>query len=77
MESKVKFEDYQSTENVNFLDATFKIKNGKISTRIFSEPTYTHIYLNASSCHPEHLIKNKKKYSFYVYANYVRTLLTI
>ena len=64
MKSKIKFEVFQSTESVNFLDVTIKITNGTISTTVFSKPTDAHIYLNASSCHPEHLIKNIPKSQF-------------
>jgi len=64
MKSKIKFEVCQSIERVNFLDVTVSIKEGTLATTVFSKPTDAHIYLNATSCHPEHMIKNIPKSQF-------------
>ena len=61
MKSKINFEIHQSTEKVNFLDVNVLLKDGYITTSIFSKPTVSHIYLDVTSCHPEHVIKNIPK----------------
>ena len=61
MKSKIKFEVNQSTEKVNFLDVTIILKDGQLTTTIYSKPTDSHLYLNVTSCHPVHVIKNIPK----------------
>lgn len=61
MKSKVKFEINQSTDKVHFLDVTIMLKESQLTTTIYSKPTDSHIYLNTSSSHPEHVIKNIPK----------------
>ena len=64
MKSKIKFEIHQSTESVNFLDVNITLTNGRLSTSLYSKPTDSHLYLDNSSCHPEHVIKNIPKGQF-------------
>ena len=59
--SNIKFETNISSEKVNFLDVEIGFKNNKIVTNLYNKPTDAHIYLNAHSCHPNHLIKNIPK----------------
>ena len=40
---------------VNFLDVVIKIKNGRLSTNLYSKPVDSHRYLHCNSCHAEHL----------------------
>ena len=61
MKSNMKFEVNQSTEKVNFLDITIILKDGVLTTTVYSKPTDSHLYLNVNSCHPEHVIKNIPK----------------
>ena len=49
---------------MNFLDVTIKLDSGKLSTSIYSKPTDAHIYLNPTSSHPLHVIKNIPKGQF-------------
>ena len=65
MKSKIKFETNISKESVNFLDVTISItKNNIISTSVYHKPTDAHLYLNAQSCHPTHVIRNIPKGQF-------------
>ena len=64
MKSKIKFEVNQSTEIVNFLDVTIKIQRGLLVTSLYSKPTDAHMYLNTSSNHPKHVIRNIPKGQF-------------
>ena len=43
---------------VNFLDVVIKIKNGRLSTDLYSKPVDSHQYLHYNSCHPEHIKKS-------------------
>ena len=43
---------------VNFLDVVIKIKNGRLSTDLYSKPVDSHQHLHYSSCHPEHIKKS-------------------
>ena len=61
MKSKIRYESSSSTESVNFLDVEVKIKGNKIQTSLYTKPTDAHLYLNAKSCHPDHVIKNIPK----------------
>ena len=64
MKSVIKFEINKSDEKVNFLDVTVGIKNGSLCTSLFSKPTDAHLYLNYSSNHPKHVLKNIPKGQF-------------
>ena len=61
MKSKIKYESNSSTESVNFLDVKVKLTGDRIQTSLYSKPTDAHLYLNAKSCHPAHVIKNIPK----------------
>jgi len=58
MKSLIKFEIHYSTESVNFLDVTVNLKNGVFDTDLYCKPTDAHLYLNATSSHPQHVVKN-------------------
>ena len=64
MKSKIKFQINKSQAEVNFLDVIIKIKNGSLETSLFSKPTDAHLYLNYSSNHPKHVLKNIPKGQF-------------
>ena len=64
MKSKIKFEIHLSTNEVHFLDVTVSLNHGKIRTTLFTKPTDSHFYLNTSSCHPSHVVKNIPKGQF-------------
>ena len=64
MKSKIGYETHYSTESVNFLDVNTKLEGNIISTSLYSKPTDAHLYLNAKSCHPRHVIKNLPKGQF-------------
>ena len=64
MKSKIKFEIHFSTNEVHFLDITVSLKHGKLRTTLFTKPTDSHFYLNTSSCHPSHVLKNMPKGQF-------------
>ena len=64
MKSTMKFEINKSTSKVNFLDVTVINNNGVLKTTLFSKTTDAHLYLNSSSCHPPHVIKNIPKGQF-------------
>jgi len=64
MESTMKFEVNISSLMVNFLDVKVYLRNGYLQTTLFTKPTDAHIYLNASSNHPSHVIKNLPKGQF-------------
>ena len=61
MKSCIKYEVHHSTEQVNFLDVTVKLCSGELITTIYSKPTDAHVYLNPTSSHPLHVIKNIPK----------------
>ena len=64
MKSKIKFETHLSTNKVNFLDVTIYLKHGKLRTTLFSKRTDSHFYLNTSSCHKSHVLKNMPNRQF-------------
>ena len=53
----IKFIAEWSKKQVNFLDVTVFLENGKIKTDLYIKPTDTHQYLHSSSCHPYHYKK--------------------
>ena len=79
MKSKIKFEIHFSTNEVHFLDITVSLKHGKLRTTLFTKPTDSHLYLNTSSCHWSHLLKNIPKEQFifdcdvYTHQNWTKT----
>ena len=64
MKSKIKFEIHLSTNKVHLVDVTISLKHGKLSTTLFTKPTDSPFYLNTSSCHPSHVLKNILKGQF-------------
>ena len=64
MKSCIKFETNISEHSVNFLDVTISLKDGKLSTSLYTKPTNAHLYLNWNSCHPKHVLKNIPKGQF-------------
>ena len=53
-----KFTSDYSDRSINFLDVQISISdNGEISTDLYTKPTDTHQYLQATSCHPNHTKK--------------------
>ena len=52
-----KFTAEWSRSQINFLDATVYLANGKIKTDLYVKPTDTHQSLHSSSCHPYHCKK--------------------
>ena len=64
MKSNIRFETNFSTESVNFLDVTVSIQREQIRTSLYTKPTDAHLYLNAKSCHPKHVVKNLPKGQF-------------
>ena len=61
MKSNIQFEVNVSCTSVNFLDVVVTNEKGYLQTSLYSKPTDAHLYLNASSCHPSHVIKNIPK----------------
>ena len=47
----IKFTAEWSKTQINFLDVTVSLENGKIKTDLCVKPTDTHQYLHSSSCH--------------------------
>ena len=64
MKSNIKFEVHQSVDMVNFLDVSVMMKDGNISTTVYSMPTDSHLYLTTGSNHPSHIIRNIPKSQF-------------
>ena len=63
MKSVIKFDIHQSSK-VHFLDVTISLFNGTLKTDLYSKPTDSHLYLNTTSSHPHHVIKNIPKGQF-------------
>ena len=53
----IKFTSEWSKTQINFLDVTVYLENGKIKADPYVKPTDTHQYLHSSSCHPCHCKK--------------------
>ena len=64
MKSKIRFDTNSSTNSVNFLDVNVRLTGKRISTSLYSKETDAHLYLNAKSSHPRHVIKNLPKGQF-------------
>ena len=54
----IKFTHTSSKETVSFLDISISLKNGYLSTDLFTKPTDSHAYLLYNSCHPSHVKRN-------------------
>ena len=50
--STIKFTAEWSKTQINFLDVTVYLENGKINIDLYVKPTDTPQYLHSSSCHP-------------------------
>jgi hypothetical protein len=64
MKSTIRYESSCSTKSVDFLDVQVRVVGNKIQTSLYTKPTDAHLYLNAKSCHPNHVIKNIPKGQF-------------
>ena len=64
MKSKIKFEVHLSTNEVHILDIKVSLNYGKLRTILFTKPIDSHFYVNNSSCHPSHVLKNILKGQF-------------
>ena len=53
-----------STSKVNFLDVSVLLNDNVLTTTLYSKATDAHLYLNASSNHPKHVIRNIPKGQF-------------
>ena len=53
--SSIKFTFKKSKTNVNFFDAVIKIKNGRLSTDLYSKPVDSYQYLHYTSHHADHI----------------------
>ena len=53
----IKFTAEWSKTQINCLDVTVYLENGKIKIELYFKPTDTHQYLHSSSCHPNHCKK--------------------
>jgi hypothetical protein len=47
-----------SKTKMSFLDTTTTVKEGNMTTDLYSKPTNKHQYLSPSSCHPKHCFKS-------------------
>ena len=47
-----------SKEKVNFFDVDVTLQNGVLSTDLFVRSTYTHQFLDPTSCHSDHCKKD-------------------
>jgi hypothetical protein len=54
----IKFTMTSSHSQISFLDILLKLRNGFITTDVYSKPTDAHAYLHFSSCHPRHCVEN-------------------
>ena len=64
MKSAIRFEVNKSQHEVNFLDVKVSLEKGTLRTSLFSKPTDAHLYLNYSSSHPRHVLRNIPKGQF-------------
>jgi hypothetical protein len=54
----IKFTHEVSKTKMYFLDTTTTVKEGNMTTDLYSKPTDTHQYLSHSSCHTKHCFKS-------------------
>ena len=64
MKSNIRFETNSSTVSVNFLDVTLNKSGNIVKTSLYSKPTDAHLYLDAKSSHPPHIVQNIPKGQF-------------
>jgi hypothetical protein len=50
----IKFTHEVSKTKMSFLDTTTTVKEGNMTTDLYSKPTDKHQYLSPSNCHPKH-----------------------
>ena len=55
---RIKFTHEVSKTKMSFLDTTTTVKEGNMTTNLYSKPTEKHQYLSPSSCHPKHCFKS-------------------
>ena len=53
----IKFTHEVSKTKMYFLDTTTTVKEGNMTTDLYSKPTDKHQYLSPISCHPKHCFK--------------------
>ena len=51
LEEKLKFKMEIGGNSICFLDLKISIQNNRLETTVYSKPTDSHFYLEASSCH--------------------------
>jgi hypothetical protein len=56
--SSIKLTHEVSKTKISSLDATTTVKEGNMTTDLYSKPTDKHQYLSPSSCHPKHCFKS-------------------
>ena len=54
----IKFTHEVSKTKMSFFDTTTTVKEGNITTDLYSKPTDKHQYLSPNSCHPMHCFKS-------------------
>ena len=54
----IKFKVEHSSDGIAFLDTFIYSRNSKIHTRIYSKECDDHHFLNPTSCHPTHKLRN-------------------
>ena len=64
MKSSIRFTSCCSQKEVNFLDITVRLKNGCLTTDLYTKPVDTHTYLHAKSFHPPTMISLLPKAQF-------------
>ncbi len=64
MKSDIGFTVNKSRNKVEFLDVRVTFENGILKTNLYSKPTDAFLYLNTTSSHPKHVIKNIPKGQF-------------
>lgn len=57
----IKFTTEISSFSNTFLDTTSTLVDGKLDLNLHTKPTYSHLYLITSSCHPPHTCKGIPK----------------
>ena len=68
--SRIKITFEKSKVKVNFLDLVIKIKNGRLSTNLYTKPVDSHQSLQCNSCHAEHI----KKFIIYSQTSMLRRI---
>jgi hypothetical protein len=54
----IKFTHEVSKTKMSFLDTATTVKEGNVTTDLYSKPTDKHQYLSPSGCHPKHCFKS-------------------